>query len=222
MKTKNVIIVVLLAVPLTTILAIWIYWYYFTFNPGTYRFKRAIEEIEWRNEYASNPDNPYDPEIFAYEASRGELRDSYFGIKTLDLPKDASGNFTMTDAQRDTLIKNLEGRHMCSLQWISWKNFGSVNMKSDGKGNLLCKGGQKSVENSDYLEIDGILTPVSPLHLVFKGKIVTCVSHINKGRPVIRNGTYDFMVRGERRYWRMQEISNPADQCADYVDIYFD
>lgn len=31
----------------------------------------VIAELEWRAEYAKNPENPYNPEIFAYEASRG-------------------------------------------------------------------------------------------------------------------------------------------------------
>lgn len=32
----------------------------------------------------------------------------------------------------------------------------------------------------------------------------------------------NFTVAGQRRYWRMQEMNNPADNCCDYVDIYFD
>lgn len=48
------------------------------------------------------------------------------------------------------------------------------------------------------------------------------MEHINDGRPVVRNGTYNFKVRGTRSYWRMQELTNPADSCTDYVDIYFD
>lgn len=182
----------------------------------------AIEEIERRNEYASNPENPYNPEIFAYEASRGELKESYFGIRLDELARDKDGNYLMSASQRDTLVKNLAGRHMCSLQWISWTDFGSVTLVPDSNGGLTCKGGQKSTENDDYMTIDGYIVPVSPLHLKFKGKIVTCISHINNGSPVVREGTYNFLVRGARSYWRMQEIDNPADLCADYVDIYFD
>lgn len=182
----------------------------------------VIAELEWRAEYAKNPENPYNPEIFAYEASRGELRESYFGIRLDEIARDPNGDYSMSEAQRDTLIENLAGRHMCSLQWISWSHFGSVEMVPDGNGGLICKGGQKSVDSGDYLEIDGYIVPVSPIHLKFTGKIVTCVEHINDGRPVVRNGTYNFKVRGARSYWRMQELTNPADSCTDYVDIYFD
>jgi hypothetical protein len=167
------------------------------------------------------PEN-YDPEIFAYDANRGELRKEYFGIKLADLKQDESGNFIMSEQQRETFVKNILGKHMCSLQWISWKDFGTVIISQDSDRTVHVKGGQKSKTNSDYLEIDGILTVINPLHLQFAGEIITCVDHINNGKPVKRKGTYNFTVAGQRRYWRMQEMTNPDDPCCDYVDIYFD
>ena len=167
------------------------------------------------------PEN-YDPEIFAYDANRGELRKEYFGIKLADLKQDENGNLIMSDEQRVTFVKNILGKHMCSLQWISWKDFGSVIISQDSAKIVHVKGGQKSKTNSDYLEIDGTLTVLNPLHLQFSGEIITCVDNINNGKPVIRKGTYNFTVAGQRRYWRMQEMTNPDDPCCDYVDIYFD
>ena len=38
---------------------------------------------------ADNVTEPYDPDKFALEAGRGELRKEYFGIKLADLKKDA-------------------------------------------------------------------------------------------------------------------------------------
>lgn len=167
------------------------------------------------------PEN-YDPEIFAYDANRGELRKEYFGIKLADLKQDENGNFIMSEQQRETFVKNILGKHMCSLQWISWKDFGTVIISQDSDRTVHVKGGQKSKTNSDYLEIDGILTVINPLHLQFAGEIITCVDHINNGKAVKRKGTYNFTVAGQRRYWRMQEMTNPDDPCCDYVDIYFD
>ena len=164
----------------------------------------------------------YDPEKFAYDANRGELRKEYFGIKLADLKQDENGNFIMSEQQRETFVKNILGKHMCSLQWISWKDFGTVIISQDSDRTVHVKGGQKSKTNSDYLEIDGILTVINPLHLQFAGEIITCVDHINNGKPVKRKGTYNFTVAGQRRYWRMQEMTNPDDPCCDYVDIYFD
>ena len=165
----------------------------------------------------------YDPEKFAYDANRGELREEYFGIRLADLDKDGNGNFIMSERQRETFVKNILGKHMCSLQWISWKQFGSVTISQNSDtGIVFVKGGQKSKTNSDYLDIDGTLTVVNPLHLKFEGEIITCVDYINNGKPVKRKGTYNFTVAGQRRYWRMQEMTNPDDGCCDYVDIYFD
>ena len=166
--------------------------------------------------------DPYDPEKFALDAGRGELRKEYFGIKLTDLDKDSHGKYVMTDEQRETFIKNIEGTHMCSLQWISWKKFGSVILKRNPDGTLNCTGGQKSTTTDDYLKLDGNITVVNPLHLKFTGKIITCVSHINNGKPVVREGEFNFTVAGQRRYWRMREMNNPKDGCCDYVDIYFD
>ena len=167
------------------------------------------------------PEN-YDPEKFAYDANRGELRKEYFGIKLADLKQDENGNFIMSEQQRETFVKNILGKHMCSLQWISWKDFGTVTISQDSDEIIHVKGGQKSKTNSDYLQIDGTLIVINPLHLQFNGEIITCVDHINKGKPVKRKGTYNFTVAGQRRYWRMQEMTNPDDPCCDYVDIYFD
>ena len=167
------------------------------------------------------PEN-YDPEKFAYDANRGELRKEYFGIKLADLKQDENGNFIMSEQQRETFVRNILGKHMCSLQWISWKDFGTVTISQASDKTVHVKGGQRSKTNSDYLQIDGTLTVINPLHLKFNGEIITCVDHINNGKPVKRKGTYNFTVAGQRRYWRMQEMTNPDDPCCDYVDIYFD
>ena len=186
----------------------------------------SAEDFSSREQIAyqlSEEPQKYDPEKFALDANRGELRKEYFGIKLADLKKDSKGQYIMNEAQRDLFIKNILGKHMCSLQWISWKQFGTVTISHDtDSGVMRVKGGQKSKTNSDYLEIDGTLTVINPLHLRFTGEITTCVYHINGGKPVKRKGTYNFTVAGQRRYWRMQEMNNPEDQCCDYVDIYFD
>ena len=166
--------------------------------------------------------DPYDPEKFALDAGRGELRKEYFGIKLSDLNKNSDGKYVMTDEQRETFVKNIEGTHMCSLQWISWKKFGSVTLKRNSDGTLKCTGGQKSATTDDYLKLEGDITVVNPLHLKFNGKITTGVSHINNGKPVVREGEFNFTVAGQRRYWRMREMNNPKEGCCDYVDIYFD
>ena len=106
--------------------------------------------------------DPYDPEKFALDAGRGELRKEYFGIKLSDLNKNSDGKYVMTDEQRETFVKNIEGTHMCALQWISWKKFGSVTLKRNSDGTLKCTGGQKSATTDDYLKLEGDITVVNP------------------------------------------------------------
>ena len=162
----------------------------------------------------------YDPDVFALESGRGKLADVYFGVSLSDVAKDAKGRYQLTDAQRDTIKAHILGDHPCSLQWISWKRRGKVTFSEAEDGKILCKGGQKS-KDGDYLMIDGTITIVSPLHIRLNGKVITRVSHINKGQPVTRKGTFNFTIAGARKYWRMREMNNPADGVTDYVDIYF-
>lgn len=119
------------------------------------------------------------------------------------------------------LERKVVGRHMLSLQWISWDYFGSVEIKKQADGTLTCKGEQLSRENDDYLKLDGTITIVDEKHLTFTGDIAMKVYHINNGEECLRQGTYEFIASGNRKYWRMQPITNPCDECADYVDIYF-
>lgn len=189
------------------------------------QMKTQVNGLNTADSYEMPADDvtePYDPDKFALDAGRGELRKEYFGIKLSDLKKDDDGNYVMTDQQKETFVRNIEGNHMCSLQWISWKKFGSLSLERNPDGTLNCTGGQKSTTSDDYLKLDGVISVINPLHLKFKGKIITCVSHINNGEPVVRDGEYNFTVAGQRRYWRLQEMNNPKDRCCDYVDIYFD
>ena len=116
--------------------------------------------------------------------------------------------------------KMLLGRHMLSLQWVSWDHFGSATVtKSDGVYRI--KGEQKGRGNSDFLKIDGRIKSIDAKEYVFEGTIVTHVSHINGGAPCTREGEFTFKIAGTRKYWRMMQMDNPCDPVTDYVDIYF-
>ena len=49
---------------------------------------------------------------------------------------------------------------MLSLQWISWDYFGSATVTNKG-GVFYLKGKQKSRENSDFVEVDGVITEIN-------------------------------------------------------------
>lgn len=129
--------------------------------------------------------------------------------------------------QAKTLVKDaatkkkLLGKHMLSLQWISWEKFGSATV-TEQNGLLTIKGEQRSKsKDPDWLTIDGVITEVASGQFKFKGKIETRVSHINEGKPCLREGEMNFAVKGKRKYWRLKEMDNPCDHVTDYVDIYF-
>lgn len=130
------------------------------------------------------------------------------------------------------LERKIVGKHMLTLQWISWESYGSVDIKKEADGTLSCRGEQLArkctkgveqgnIDNDDYVKLVGTIEIVDKDHLVFTGEIRTKVYHINNGQEVLRSGTYNFVTKENRKYWRMQELDNPADNCADYVDIYF-
>ena len=114
----------------------------------------------------------------------------------------------------------LAGAHRFSLQWISWDYFGKA-VVTDRNGSLFIKGEQRGRGNDDYVTMDGVITRVDAKEFTFEGDIVTRVSHINKGEPCKRSGEMTFRITGNRRYWRLQQMDNPCDEAADYVDIFF-
>jgi hypothetical protein len=114
----------------------------------------------------------------------------------------------------------LVGAHRFSLQWISWDYFGKA-IVTEKNGSLLVKGEQRGRGNDDYVTMDGVITRVDAKEFTFEGDIITRVSHINNGEPCKRSGEMTFRITGNRRYWRLQQMNNPCDEAADYVDIFF-
>ena len=123
----------------------------------------------------------------------------------------------VNDAKAKTMLL---GKHKLSLQWISWNYFGTAAV-TDRNGVLYLKGEQKQRKGTDFVKIDGVITQIDAKEFKFDGTVITQVSYINKGEPCTRMGEMTFKISGKRKYWRMQEIDNPCDTAADYVDIYF-
>src|SRR2546421_11601602 len=129
-------------------------------------------------------------------------------------------------AETKTVINNMAakqmllGAHRLSLQWISWDYFGKATV-TEKNGTLFIKGEQRGRGNEDFVTLDGRVTRLDAREFTFVGDIITRVSHINKGEPCKRSGEMTFRITGNRRYWRLQQMTNPCDDAADYVDIYF-
>jgi hypothetical protein len=114
--------------------------------------------------------------------------------------------------------RSLLGRHMLSLQWVSWDRFGVATVADRG-GTLYVTGEQRN--GTDFVKIDGVIARIDAKEFSFRGTIVTQVSHINEGKPCTRDGEFTFAIKAGRKYWRLQQMENPCDVATDYVDIYF-
>lgn len=131
---------------------------------------------------------------------------------------------TASFAQSKTVINNVKaknmllGRHLLSLQWISWDRFGAANVTNKG-GVFYLKGEQQ--KGSDFVKIDGAITSIDADNFKFNGTITTKISHIANGAACERTGEMTFVITGKRKYWRLQEMQNPCDDVVDYVDVYF-
>ncbi|MFZ1702054.1 MAG: hypothetical protein WBO10_11760 [Pyrinomonadaceae bacterium] len=125
-----------------------------------------------------------------------------------------------TEIKSAKAAKMLLGKHMFSLQWISWDYFGTARVTKLG-GLYTIRGEQKGRGNTDFVSIVGDMMSISEKEFVLDGTVTTQVSHINGGKPCERSGELTFKITGKRKYWRLQEIDNPCDAVADYVDIFF-
>jgi hypothetical protein len=131
--------------------------------------------------------------------------------------KTASAKTVVSDAAAKAMLL---GAHRFSLQWISWDYFGKA-IVTEKNGALFIKGEQRGRGNEDYVTMEGRITRLAAKEFTFEGDIITRISHINKGEPCKRSGEMIFRITGNRRYWRLQQMNNPCDEAADYVDIYF-
>jgi hypothetical protein len=116
--------------------------------------------------------------------------------------------------------RKLVGKHKLNLQWIgydNWAEFGNLKV-TDRQGMMFIRGNQSKGE--DYLQIDGKIVSIEDKQFTFQGKIVTQVSHINKGEACERDGEMVFKITENRKYWRLQQMQSPCDTTTDYVDIF--
>lgn len=130
----------------------------------------------------------------------------------------------ITQITTETKSRNLIslGKHSFTMHWISWDYPGSVTISKRNENSYYVKGQQLSRENTDYIKIDGILSPVSEKELIFNGTIRYLYSHNNNGKECVKSGRQTFKATGARKYWRLQNNRNCEEgMLTDYIDIYF-
>lgn len=119
----------------------------------------------------------------------------------------------------------LVGDHALTLQWLGWGDLsGAGKVMIEDRGDTLSLTGEqngKGENAGDYLRLSGKIVSASKDGFIFVGDITTRVNHIADGAECKRSGTFTFKAKGARKYWRMQEMTNPCDPVTDYVDVYF-
>lgn len=129
-----------------------------------------------------------------------------------------------TQIDSETAKTKLTGPLWLSLQWIGFGNFESMGRAQveDRDGTLHLSGRQDGTGDSagDWLEIDGDILAIGLRDFHFKGWVETRVSYINDGKPCRRDVDAAFLMKMGKKYWRLQEIDNPCDVAADYVDLF--
>lgn len=118
------------------------------------------------------------------------------------------------------MADKLYGKYALTLQWLGTgdlKTAGSAEV-SEVDGDWRLAGRQDAAEG--FVEIEGVVKLIDATSFSFSGEIVTQVSYINNGKPCSRSGDFTFLKKGKRKYWRLQQMDNPCDVAADYVDIY--
>jgi len=133
------------------------------------------------------------------------------------LPAQGSERTIVTDRPA---LQRLRRNSGITLQWISFSRVPRGHVRIDERRGLIrLTGSQSSPGSAARLDVDGEVLAIGPRSFTFRGRIAI-ENAPDPGRQCLRDGTFEFRVTGNRRYWRMQNIE-ACDGLADYVDIYF-
>lgn len=126
----------------------------------------------------------------------------------------------------DDIEQFVLGNHVLTLQWLQ-------NHNGVGKAKIFKKDGTLTLDgyqeehyegSLNYMKIDGTVKIINPKVLEFDGKIITRINYINNGVPYERKGRFILKAWGNRKYWRMQKMTQPDGEhtVTDYIDIFFE
>ncbi len=107
-----------------------------------------------------------------------------------------------------------------SLHWISFNDRGTAKISKKDDGWYAIQGGQTN-KNKEFLKIDGKIKRIDKFNLRFSGTIITFIRSNNNGIPCEKTGEFDFLKKGDRPYYRFQQMENcEGGRLVDYVDLY--
>lgn len=116
---------------------------------------------------------------------------------------------------RDALTRLLANKGL-TLQWLSWDQRGTANVRWQGE-RLLLTGAQS--KDGGRLFLDGVVEEVGRDHFTFRGTI-RIDGTPDAGRRCEATKSWHFAITQNRPYWRLREFEW-CDGLTDYIDIYF-
>lgn len=127
---------------------------------------------------------------------------------------------TAPEVKNKPALKKLVARHGLTLQWVEKKAKGAVTVWNDA-AYVRVAGEQRDPATGDFVTVEGWVTKVEAKQFTLRGRIVTKVSYIAGGAECAREGDFTFLIKGGRKFWRLQEMNNTCagDGTVDYVDI---
>jgi hypothetical protein len=117
---------------------------------------------------------------------------------------------------RDALARLLANKGI-TLQWISWDQRGSANVRWEGE--LLRLTAAQAKGGAGRLFLDGTVREIGTDYFVFRG-LIRIENAPDIGRRCETTKDWRFAVTQSRPYWRLREFEW-CDGLTDYIDIYF-
>lgn len=115
-------------------------------------------------------------------------------------------------------LQRLQRNSGVTLQWIGWDQRGRLSATMRGR-TLWLDGGQAAAAGaSGRVSVQGWVREVGARHFDLVGSVIIDDTP-DAGRRCVRTGTLRFAVTQNRRYWRMQRMTE-CDGLTDYVDVY--
>jgi hypothetical protein len=116
-------------------------------------------------------------------------------------------------------LQRLRRNSGITLQWISFETARRGHVRVSERNGLVRLTGRQDGPNGASVRLDGEVLSIGSRSFTLQGRILIRNAP-DQGRECVRDGTYEFRVTQNRRYWRLQQMT-VCDGLTDYVDIYY-
>ena len=127
---------------------------------------------------------------------------------------------TAPEVKDKAAVKKLVAKHGLTLQWIESKQKGAAKIWNDASY-VRIQGEQRDAATGNFVTVEGWITKIEAKQFTMRGRIVTQTTHIAGGAECVRDGDFTYLIKGGRKFWRLQEMENSCagDGTVDYVDV---